>query len=227
MDEGGDLMTDEYHSHTRLNRFEKKRKNTRWLSIFIVVGAFFTLILIGIFIFTNGDKDDQLAGNDDDQTEIQMEEEDVNVSDQRDSDGNGEEQESNGQDVESDSHQNPDDFELELIGDSADDNVIQAYTSTWSPIKTEQSEPHEITWEQSSQDWHERLLATELATGIAIEDMDALWISGNGPESVIVTFSDRVIDEHYRVYLSWVEHQGWRPDKVELLRENDQLHRFN
>jgi len=76
-------MSEDYQSYSRLNRFEKKRKNTKWLSIFIVVGAIFALLLIGIFIFSLVDKDDQTSGSSDELSgEDQMIDNDKNESEQ-------------------------------------------------------------------------------------------------------------------------------------------------
>lgn len=220
-------MEDDYQSYTRLTRFEKKRKNTKWLSVFITIGAIFVVVLIGIFIFPSGDNEDyeaEVVNGENDSIE-----EDNNNDPISDSDSNEVIDNPEGEtdtDTTDNDYQNPDDFQLELV-ESDDDNVIQAYTSTWNPIQTIQSEPHSITWEQSSQDWKEMMQAAELATGIQVEEMYYLWVSGNGPQSVIATFSDGSFDNHYRVYLTWIENQGWKPEKVELLREHDQLHRFD
>lgn len=226
-------MSEEYESYTRLRRFEKKRKNTKWLTIFITVGTICVLALISIFIFSDIG-DDNIANEPDEliNDEADQEENEINVDPNNDEHNRDE---LNGQDDEDKyeadtvqgTYQNPDDFDIEVIESGEDENVIFAYTSTWEPIPTEQSEPHEIAWEQSSQDWKEMMMAAELATGIHMEDMYYLWVSGNGPKSVIATFSDSTMEEHFRVYITWVEHQGWKPDKVEMLNENDQLYRFN
>nr|WP_239585364.1 YrrS family protein [Amphibacillus cookii] len=123
--------------------------------------------------------------------------------------------------------QYPDDSEIDVIDHVEDDNVIYAYTSNWEPISTQQEEPHQITWDQSSQDWREMMQAAELATGVGIEEMYYLWVSGDGPKSVIATFSNARMDEHFRVYITWIEYQGWQPERVDILHRHDQMHRFN
>lgn len=214
-------------SYSRLNRFEKKRKNTKWLSVFIIIGAILIVAFVAILVVSTLEDDiatdPELESpvpdpNDDQEQEVEDDIEDNNENDTDPSEDPDEDDELTEQD--------PNDFDLEFI-DSDEDNVEFAYTSDWEPIATEQSEPHEITWEQTSQDWQEMMKAAELATGVDVDDMYYLWVSGNGSESVVATFSNSAMDEHFRVYISWIENQGWQPEHVDMLNTHDQMHNFN
>lgn len=232
-------MEDEQLYPSRLNRYEKKRKNTKWLTLFVVVGTILIFTLISIVIFTDSDED-----NTEDAQEEMVDSKEEN--DQNDDDSLDEDQEEiedaneNADDLVSDPvdqeqpndssddfvEQNPDDFDREIIS-SDDENVDYAYTSNWAPIPTVQEEPHEITWDQSSVDWNEMMRAASLATGVAVDDIYYVWVSGNGPQSVIATFTNSAnLDEHFRVYITWVENQGWQPERVDVLHSHDEMHRF-
>lgn len=47
------------------------------------------------------------------------------------------------------------------------------------------------------------------------------WIENGGDQKVIATVSDTAETEVFRVFLSWVDNEGWQPTKVEILIEND------
>lgn len=221
-------MESEYPTYSRLNRYQKKRKNTRWLLFFAIAGFALAVCLVVVLALSGSNEEaahrDPDVTTEDSDTESPAEDEgdhgeqNLDTSDQL----SDEDEEP---DLEQPVEQDPDDFVLETVA-SSDENVMYAYTSTWEPIPTVQEEPHEMTWEQSSVDWKEMMKAAELATGVNVDEMYYLWVSGNGPQSVIATFSNSAMDEHFRVYITWVEGQGWRPDQVDILYEHDQMHRF-
>ncbi|MBD1382056.1 DUF1510 family protein [Metabacillus arenae] len=101
----------------------------------------------------------------------------------------------------------------------ADGNVKQTIENpNWDPIGTEQSGEHSATYDKSSQDWAEMTQAMSYATGISEDDM-IIWFLGNGgsPQDAKGTISTKDKSEKYRVSLHWVEGEGWKPTKVEVL----------
>lgn len=227
-------MPEDYDYHlSRTNRFEKRRKNKKLLFILSISAAvilvlFFTVQLItGDSTDEQSDQKEQQPAQNNEQTEQANEPGNENSKDPAVADKEQSDEESTTGDDEAEADANPNsDVELENV-DTDDELVVNAYTGNWSPIPTEQSEPHEISWEQESQDWKEMMEAATLATGVTEEDMSYLWVSGDGPQKVVATFSNKAESEHYRVYLSWIENEGWQPQRVDELKENDQRHRFN
>ena len=227
------LMDHEQLSYSRLSRYQKKRKNTRWLMIFVGIGSVLIVMLVIALVMSGSDgkpaitePDQEVPSDDlDDGNDLDGEngglDDDLEPTDGSSNSGGVGEADEDAVSIE----QNPDDFALETLS-SDDENVMYAYTSTWGPIPTVQEEPHEITWEQSSVDWKEMMKAAELATGVDVDEMYYLWVSGNGPQSVIATFSNSSMDEHFRVYITWIEGQGWMPDRVDVLYAHDEMHRF-
>lgn len=60
-----------------------------------------------------------------------------------------------------------------------------------------------------------------MVTGIPEDNMIEWWVGNGGDQKVVATVSDREETETYRVYLSWVDNEGWQPTKLETLVEND------
>lgn len=233
-------MKNEGPSYSRYNRFEKKRRNTKWLSIFIILGLILIIIFFGVFVFSTPDEDDVALDpntSETDQEEDLENSEDGNENDDVDQNPQDIEDERDAQDDlddEQETNETPNEPERDIDVDpekeeleSGEDNVLRSYRSNWDPIPTEQAEPHEITWDQSTIDWEEKLKAAELATSVRVEDMKYLWVSGDGPQGVITTFSSPSLNEHYRVYIRWIENQGWQPQRVDELMVHDLMDNFN
>ncbi|AGT32881.1 hypothetical protein M493_13195 [Geobacillus genomosp. 3] len=89
----------------------------------------------------------------------------------------------------------------------------------WQPVGTTQSEPHETVFKKDSVDWKEMLDAVSYATGIAPEEMIVWFIGNNGPNKAVATISTNDQTAHYKVYIEWVTNEGWKPTKVQKLKQ--------
>ena len=60
--------------------------------------------------------------------------------------------------------------------------------------------------------------ALSYATGIPESDM-IIWFLGNngGPNDAAGTISPKDKSVKYKVYITWVENNGWKPTKIEKL----------
>lgn len=88
----------------------------------------------------------------------------------------------------------------------------------WKPVGTNQTGEHESKYDGSSDDWNEKKKAIAYATGIAEGDLIYWRIqNGGGPQKAegIVSTVDK--SKKYKVYIQWVDGQGWKPVKVEVL----------
>lgn len=213
----------ESDKHSRLNKFEKRRKNTKLISIFLIAGALLIIILLGMWLFGGGDDEteEQTGNNENESSDFLITEED-----EEDAEGNNPEQEESENDLASDeeaeNEENNADEEIETeTAEPSDDNVAEAYTGDWSPVGTEQEGPHTTTFDEGSQDRIEMRRAITQATGLTGDDMIEWWIENGGDQKVIATVSDTAETEVFRVFLSWVDNEGWQPTKVEILIEND------
>lgn len=104
---------------------------------------------------------------------------------------------------------------------SEDENVLEAYLLEWEPIGTIQVEPHVTDYANGSQDRLEIELATSAVTGIEEDKLITWWVGNGGDQKVIATVSEQGKDETYRIYLSWIANEGWKPTRLEKLKENE------
>src|SRR5699024_1307305 len=138
-----------------------------------------------------------------------------------DNDTNKEKTENNDDHDNSAKTQSDDDDEIDVTEDNKrnerdetkqvqteNDNVLESYVGEWDPIGTEQEEPHEVVFQEDSQDWKEMEEAIQVAT--ELEDMITHWIGNGGEQKVIGTVSSLDEADIYRVYLTWVENEGWK-----------------
>ncbi|MBF2685075.1 DUF1510 family protein [Listeria welshimeri] len=107
---------------------------------------------------------------------------------------------------------------------SDDPNVAKVITKDWKPIGTEQTGDHVNSYSSTSTDWQEKRKAFSKATDIPIENT-SLWFVEQGADpatQAIGTLSTKENpDKAYRVYITWVDGEGWQPTKVEELKTND------
>lgn len=200
--------------HTRKVMHEKRRKNTKLMTILMVFGVILIIALISIWLFGGGnDESEEESGEA--QSETTQEEEQIDSVEEKPEPETVEEEENNVDDTEEDEG-----IETKEV-EPSDANVVKAYEGNWNPVGTEQEGPHSVNFTEGSQDRVEMRNAILLATGLNETDYREWWFAGGGEQKVIATVSDSAESEIYRVYLSWVDGQGWQPTKVEELREND------
>lgn len=106
--------------------------------------------------------------------------------------------------------------------ESPDDNVQTVYTGNWPPVGTSQEGSHDTTdFAEGSADRVEIKQATSMASGIPENEIIEWWIGNDGHNRVEATISNRNESEIYRIYLEWVDNEGWKPLRMEQLIEND------
>lgn len=227
----------DFDRSSRVNKFEKRRKNTKLMSILIVAACFLIVLLLGLWIFSPNDEPNEKVestnpnhvseGDSETETDDSVSEQESTETEENSS---GEDESINEQSEESDSSQESDNQTVERQTSDPvaadDDNVISAFTADWQPVGTEQSGPHTVVYEAGSQDRIEMENAIRLASGLAEDDMITWWLKRGGDQQVIGTVSNRDETETYRVYISWIDNQGWQPTLVEVLNENDEKWRF-
>lgn len=90
---------------------------------------------------------------------------------------------------------------------------------SWQPIGTSQSGEHTSVYDLDSVDWAEMLQAMSYATGVQQDNMTVWFLGNNGHNKSVGTIVSKDQKEKYRVYIEWVDGQGWKPSKVEELNE--------
>ncbi|WP_373892884.1 DUF1510 family protein [Virgibacillus natechei] len=214
--------------HSRLNKHEKRRKNTKLISILLILGAILVIILLGMWIF-GGNGEEEMDEQNEQSAETREQEENtesdtiVNEDDSPEndsSDEDAEKEENEDQETKEEASEDDDEVETEQA-EPSDDNVSEAYTGNWDPVGTEQEGSHTTDYSDGSQDRIEIDQAASVATGLDESSMSTFWVGNGGDQQVIATVGNADQEEYYRVFLSWVDNEGWQPTTVEMLNELD------
>ena len=102
----------------------------------------------------------------------------------------------------------------------SDSNVVKTIENpSWQPVGTTQTGEHVAT--SSGVDWNEQVNALSYATGLDSSNMTVQFLGNNNndPQKSIGTVSSKDKSKIYRVYIEWVNGSGWKPTKVEELKE--------
>ncbi|MFS0751359.1 YrrS family protein [Oceanobacillus sp. 1P07AA] len=218
-------------NQTRSDKFEKRRKSTKAITIGIIAASILVIILLGIWVFGGTGGEEQNAeenentssdeGSDFLITEPDEEEDENNNSTDNEESGQDEENESSEENNDNDEQDNEQNNVETESAEPSDDNVSEAYTGNWEPIGTEQEGPHTTIYDDGSQDRIEIKEATSMVTNIDPDNMVEWRVENGGDQKVVATVSDMDETKVFRVYLQWVDGEGWQPTKVEELIEND------
>ncbi|OKL38180.1 DUF1510 family protein [Domibacillus mangrovi] len=205
---------------SRAERKTKRRKTNRILNTAIAVVAML-IIIVGFTIFAGGNNEEPVATEEAKRAQEQT----AAVTDDEKKE---EEPESAAtkEPVKEESVKEEEPTEKVIVKEGSEPNVEKDIVDpNWEGVGTSQSGTHTSSFEMNSTDWQEKVKAISYATGIASDDMTVWYISGNGPKGAIGTVSPKADqNDAYRVYIEWVEGQGWKPVKVQKLEQNDKGH---
>lgn len=216
-------MNNEYEQYegARSKQRAKRRKTNLVLNSLIVI-VVTLIVLVAYTIFSGGDKD---------KNEHVKQDTETNVTESSTSDKHV--------DVSGDKQTNSDDEQITLTDDQKETDidkenkavVVEEGTNpnvkrtlinpAWKPIGTEQTGEHVTVFKKDSLDWKEMEQAMAYAAEIPQDNMITWFISNGGPNKAIGTVTPKDGDQAYRIYIEWVDGQGWKPTKVEELIEND------
>ncbi len=106
----------------------------------------------------------------------------------------------------------------------SDDPIVaeRVVNTAWKPVGTEQSGEHTSIYSEGHVDWTEKINAIAYTTGLSADKM-IVWRIQNGgdPQKSIGVVSSENKEDKYRVYLQWVDGEGWKPEKMETLKTLD------
>jgi hypothetical protein len=227
-------VPDYYYDQSRVDKFKKRRKNTKLINILIVFGSALALVLIFLVFFNDDDK--QASTSPEDTTPEEETTDSLDSNQAEETDENNENVDPSNEDIEQEDNigeteEKDEETKEQIIEGSTegnDPNVLQTIIKDWNPIGTVQSEPHVAVYSSDSVDWREMWDAAYYATGLS-QDTSIQWYAQNGGSHnhAIITISDKQETNNYRVYLEWVTNEGWKPTKVEVLKENDKKDLFS
>jgi cytoskeletal protein RodZ len=205
----------------RYEQRAKRRKVNRILNT--LIGFVFTLILFfGWQLIFSNDKEPEKASHPvNEKKEETVEKEEKEDKESVKVEFNENVKNDNKEELEEESEQETNE-EVTVIEGDPNSNIIQEIVNpSWQPIGTTQSEPHVTTFEKESVDWKEMLDAISYATRLSQSEMIVWFIGNNGPNKAVATISTKDKQQNYKVYIEWVEQQGWKPVKVQQLRNRE------
>lgn len=185
---------------TRADRHVKRRNNNRKLLFLFVLALIFIVMLFSLITLGNNDKNPE-TGHTKDLGSKQ-------TVDNKNDEPEGEEKAST----------DTNDVTIEQL-ETTDENVIEAYTGNWKAIGTNQTGKHETNYTDGSADRVEIKRAVSMVTGLEESNITEHWVGNDGNQKVTATVSNKAFTEFYRVYLSWVDQEGWQPTKVEKIKQ--------
>lgn len=204
-----------YRRFTRKSKHNKREGHKKKILFFGSLAALFLIIFSTLILFGN-------KGNPKQEVTEQEESETVETETEN---NHPEETEKN---EEQEKESKPKDKNLEPLEkeeeatvkevSTNDNNVIKAYEGDWDPIETEQEGPHTTTYDTGSKDRIEIKEALVMVTGLEEDNLIEHWIGRGGEGKVIATVSDNDHEEIYKVYLQWIDGEGWQPTKYEELK---------
>lgn len=229
-----------------LSRVRRKRQNNKgnkmlnWMIAIVVL----LIVLVGVKILssdrtpenkevaisetTPNDKadstEDHADGTDDEtNTEASNQTADTDGDDSSKKGTVSDETDDSGEDDDS-SQQKEDKKEGTVTYTASEDAVVdETVTNTsWEPVGTSQSGNHVSQYDGKSLDWKEKQKALAYATGMS-EDELIYWKIKNGgsPQKSIGIVSSKDKSKKYRVYLEWVDGEGWKPTQMDVLNTLD------
>jgi cytoskeletal protein RodZ len=189
----------------------KRRKINRILNTAIAV-VVLLIITVAWNLFFDGGQSSEQAAKPQSKTEVKKEhgeqKVEVEINEQQEKDEESEQ-------TDSEEEQEV----IETPGPPGSNIEKEIVNPAWQPIGTTQSEPHVTQFKKDSVDWKEMLDAVSYATGLSQSDMIVWFIGNNGPNKAVATISTKDKAQYYKVYIEWVENQGWKPTKVQKLRK--------
>lgn len=214
--------------NSRYDRYEKRRKNTKLMTIIGIVGGLLALFLLAMIILPFGDENAQGPAEQEEQGMNETENEtsiDNDTSTGEDDSSKSENGSTDSTNENSDDETTDENHSSQTEGsteESDDENVTETIQKDWEPVGTEQEGEHVTQFDTTTQDWEEMEEAVHLGAGLN-PDNSIIWHIGNGgsPQKAIGTITNKAQTEVYRVYIQWIDERGWKPTKVEVLKEND------
>ncbi|EKN63810.1 hypothetical protein BABA_24150 [Neobacillus bataviensis LMG 21833] len=207
-------MSNDFNAKSR-SGYRAKRKKTNLVLNSLIIIVLLLIIFVAYTIFLSGG-DEKAAPKQQDpkvgQTETTHKEgaekkKDENVKKDDSSSDNADQKEQPSEEASTPEQAN----ESEAVV-SDDGKTIE--NPSWKPVGTVQTGEHTPVY--SGVDWDEMLNAISYATGIENSNMTVLWL-GKDPAKAnasVGTVSAKDTKEKYKVFIEWVDGQGWKPTQV-------------
>lgn len=219
-------MSNDFQSGSR-SGYRAKRKKTNVILNSLIVIVLALIVIVAYSIFSSGEekassknepktevKESTTKDNKSKEDKEKQTEEKQSVKEDDDDKEDETEEDSNSEDA--------DDSEAIVTAGDGTSNVLKTIENpSWKPVGTEQTGVHNPVYDDTSVDWQEMLKAISYATGLDQSTMTVYWLGRDqsATNGSVGTVYSKETQEKYRVFIQWVDGQGWMPTKVEELSE--------
>ncbi|MCZ8534945.1 YrrS family protein [Psychrobacillus psychrodurans] len=216
---------------TRLDQRNHKRKKNNILNILIGI-VILLIIIVTVNLVTGDDEKESATTN----TKTEQEENTENESKEQEKDKESEEvvgnstgstdstsssEETTSETEENESTETEENEGGTVTTEPSDETNVDSVVidSGWQPVGTEQSGNHVSSYDNSSVDWDEKVKALAYAANLDTSNMYVKFIgNGGSPQKSIGTVTSKDGSEIYRISLEWIDGEGWKPTKKEILK---------
>ncbi|WP_277584518.1 YrrS family protein [Psychrobacillus antarcticus] len=219
---------------SRLDQRNHKRKKNNILNI--LIGVVILLIIIVAINIVTGDDEKEVADPSTKTSELEEgnaenelvteEEEDVESEDEKEIIEESTKPTSSNEDttIETQENASTDTKENEagtVTTEPSDDSKVNSVVidSGWQPIGTKQTGEHVSSYTKGAVDWEEKVDALAYAANLDPSNMYVKRLgNGGSPQKSIGIVTSKDGSEIYRISLEWVDGEGWKPTKKEILK---------
>jgi cytoskeletal protein RodZ len=216
---------------TRLDQRNHKRKKNNILNILIGI-VILLIIIVTVNLVTGDDEKESATTN----IKTEQEENTENESKEQEKDKESEEvvgnstgstdstsssEETTSETEENESTETEENEGGTVTTEPSDETNVDSVVidSGWQPVGTEQSGNHVSSYDNSSVDWDEKVKALAYAANLDTSNMYVKFIgNGGSPQKSIGTVTSKDGSEIYRISLEWIDGEGWKPTKKEILK---------
>lgn len=210
------MKKDNYNTRLSTNRQRKRKRQNILLAVLVAI------LIVMVFVLFLNSKSNKVSESDQSKNLSEI----VNGESESSNNDNDNEENDNGESNAEDNNTKKDIDEKKDNKtvktseiETEDENVEKAYIGDWKPIGTKQTGEHNTVFDEGSDDRLEIREALLQVTDIDESELIEYWIGNNGPDKVIATVADHPHENIFRVYLSWVDKEGWQVTKLEKLKE--------
>jgi FtsZ-interacting cell division protein ZipA len=229
-------LSNDFNSNSR-SGYRAKRKKTNLVLNSLIIIVLLLIIFVAYTIFSSGShkaaskKDHPITKTVKKSTSNTKDSKDTAKNEQSSDKTSGDNQSSdkNSSGTQSNDGSNADNQSVPAQSDQSQAVVTNGGSSSnvqktienpaWKPLGTSQTGAHTPSYNTESVDWQEMLNAISYATGLDQSNMIVQFLGRDKTttNASVGTVYSKDKQQKYKVYIKWVDGQGWQPTKVEEL----------
>ncbi|PLS01240.1 DNA primase [Neobacillus cucumis] len=208
---GGIILSNDFNSSR--SGYRAKRKKTNIVLNTLIVVVLLLIIFVAYNIFASGN-DNASSSPKKESTKTEQKQ---TTETKKSTDTKKKEEEAVSTDDQSSADATADDQESEETTAPEQPDDTQAVVTDEGSSSTSQTGDHKMTFE--GEDWQAMINAISNATGLDQSNMTVYWLGSDKSttNAAVGTVASKDKSKKYKVYIKWVDGQGYVPTKVEEL----------